>query len=99
MDVLERVDADAAIVPGLHRLHVVFAAAQRRDRTLVDNNAIADDTDLVVTGDLALGDVATGDNADLRDAEIEDPKSIYGSAARILRTLEYYEARANLTPL
>lgn len=37
--------------------------------------------------------------ADLRDAETEDPKSIYGSAARVLRTLEYYEARANLTPL
>ena len=37
--------------------------------------------------------------ADLQDAELEDPHGIYGSAARLLRTLEYYETRANLTPL
>lgn len=37
--------------------------------------------------------------ADLRDEESEDPHGLYGSAARLLRTLEYYETRANLTPL
>lgn len=37
--------------------------------------------------------------ADLRDAEMEDPKSIYGAAGRILCTLEFYETHANLSPL
>lgn len=37
--------------------------------------------------------------ADLRDAEAEDPKGIYGAAACILRTLEFYETHANLSSL
>ena len=37
--------------------------------------------------------------ADLRDAVLEDPDGLYGAAGRILDTLEYYEKRANLTPL
>lgn len=37
--------------------------------------------------------------ADLRDQQLEDPHNIYGAAAHLLNTLEYYETRANLTPL
>jgi hypothetical protein len=37
--------------------------------------------------------------ADLRDASEEDPDQIYGSAASIVKTLAYYEERADLTPL
>ena len=37
--------------------------------------------------------------ADLQDQQIEDPHNIYGAAARILNTLEYYETRANLSQL
>lgn len=37
--------------------------------------------------------------ADLEDQQLEDPHNIYGAAARLLNTLEYYETRANLSPL
>ena len=37
--------------------------------------------------------------ADLSDQGLEDPHNIYGSAARLIQTLEYYEIRANLSPL
>ena len=37
--------------------------------------------------------------AGLEDASEQDRANIYGAADRILRTLEYYETRANLTSL
>ena len=37
--------------------------------------------------------------ADLRDAQTEDPDRVYGASAAIVDTLQYYEQRANLTPL
>ena len=37
--------------------------------------------------------------ADLEDAQMEDPHGLYGAAGRLLHTLEYYEKRANLSPL
>ena len=36
---------------------------------------------------------------DLQDTEQEDPHEIYSPAASILKTLQYYEDRANLSPL
>lgn len=37
--------------------------------------------------------------ADLRDAQTEDPDQVYGPAAAIVKTLQYYEEHANLTSL
>ena len=37
--------------------------------------------------------------ADLQDAQTEDPDRVYGASAAIVDTLQYYEQRANLTPL
>ncbi len=37
--------------------------------------------------------------ADLQDAQEEDPLRIYGAAASVIATLDYYEARANLKPM
>ena len=69
LQVLELLDADAALVALLHGLHVVLEAAQRRHVALEDDRAVAHDAHLVVAVDLAFHDVAAGDGAHLRHLE------------------------------
>src|SRR5829696_6952724 len=69
LDVLEVVEADAALVPGRDRAGVVLEPAQRADAPVVDDHAVADQAGLGPPGDLARGDVRPGDHADPRHPE------------------------------
>src|SRR5918994_1748601 len=60
---------DAALEPGGDLAHVLRSAAQRLDRPVVDDRAVADQAGLGAARDAALGDVAAGDRADARGAE------------------------------
>src|SRR5215213_9779944 len=69
VDVLEVVQADAALVPGRDRAHVLLEAAQGADPPVVDDHAVADQAAPGTAGDLARGDVRPGDDADPRHPE------------------------------
>src|SRR4029450_11053925 len=69
LDVLEVVQADAALVAGRDRAGVVLEAAQRPDPPVVDDPAVADQAGLGPAGDLARGDVRPGDHTDPRHPE------------------------------
>src|SRR5215218_2445447 len=69
VDVLEVVQADAALVPGRDRAHVLLEAAQRADAAVVDDHPVADQAGPGPAGDLARGDVRPGDHADPRHPE------------------------------
>src|SRR5919204_6573876 len=71
LDVVEPLEADAALEPGLHLADIVLEAAQRSDPAFVDHDIVAHEPRLRVAGarDAALGDHAPGDRAVLRDLE------------------------------
>src|SRR5262249_49884950 len=71
LDVVELLEADAALEPGLHLADIVLEPAQRPDLPLVDDDVVADQARLRVAGadDAALGDHAAGNRAVLRDLE------------------------------
>src|SRR5512133_1755069 len=69
LDVLEVVQADAALVAGRDRAGVILEAAQGSDPPVVDDHAVADQAGLGPAGDLTRGDVRPGDHADPRHPE------------------------------
>src|SRR6266545_4696626 len=69
LDILEVLQADAALVAGRDRAGVLLEAAQRADPPLVDDHAVADQPCPRASGDLAGGDVRAGDHPDPRHAE------------------------------
>src|SRR5215211_7307917 len=69
LDVLEVVQADAALVAGRDRADVLLEAAQGADPAVVDDHAVADQAGPGPAGDLARGDVRPGDHADPRHPE------------------------------
>src|SRR5215217_7498714 len=69
LDVLEVVQADAALVAGPDRAGVLLEAAQGPDPPVVDDHAVADQAGFGPAGDLARGDVRPGDHADPRHPE------------------------------
>src|SRR5665648_102299 len=69
VDVLEALDADAALIARLHGLHVVLEAPERMDLALEHNGTLPDDAHLIVTRDLTVLHEAAGDGAELRDFE------------------------------
>src|SRR5688572_20985188 len=68
-DVVEVLDADAALVAFLHFLHVVLEAAERADRPVVDLLAVPNDADAALAVDQARAHVAPRDHADTRHLE------------------------------
>src|SRR6266508_2372155 len=68
LDILEVLQADAALVAGRDRAGVLLDAAQRADPPLVDDHAVADQPGPRAPGDLAGGDVRAGDHPDPRHA-------------------------------
>src|SRR6266545_2500891 len=69
LDILEVLQADAALVAGRDRAGVLLEAAQRADPPLVDDHAVADQPCPRASGDLAGGDVRAGDHPDPRHPE------------------------------
>src|SRR5476649_1318829 len=69
LDVVEVLDADAALEPVLHFLHVVLEAAERADDAVVHFGAVANHAHAALPVDHAAADDAAGDRADLRDLE------------------------------
>ena len=61
LEVLEVVEADAALVARLHLARVVLEAAQAGDLARVDDDVVAHQAGRRVAGDLAVGDEAAGD--------------------------------------
>lgn len=64
-DVTIAVDGDAAFEAGSDFLHVILEAAQRCDLAFMDDDAVTDQAQLAIAGDLAVLHVGTGDD-DLR---------------------------------
>src|SRR3954453_20102413 len=70
LDVVERPQADTALIPVANLGHVVLEAAQRLDGQIVGaHHAVADQPGLRVPVDGAAADDRAGDVADLRDTE------------------------------
>ena len=71
LEVVELVEADAALEPGLHLARVVLESPQRSDLAFVDDDVVSEEACLGVAGarDAPLGDHAAGDGAELRDLE------------------------------
>ena len=69
LDILEAVDAKAALVAILHGLHVILEAAHAGERALEYDRTIANNTHLVVAVELAFEDIATGNRADFGNLE------------------------------
>src|SRR4051812_21854565 len=69
LEVLEVAEADAAFEALLHLAGVVLETLQRRDLTVPDHDAIAQEPDARAAGDHAVLHVATGHPADARDRE------------------------------
>src|SRR6185312_17544064 len=69
LDVVEVLDADAALEPVLHFLHVVLEAPQGPDDAVVHFDAVANDANATLTVDQAAPHVAAGDRADLGHLE------------------------------
>src|SRR4051794_16975576 len=66
LQVLVVLQADTALVAGLHFADVVLEALQGGDLALPDDRAVAQEPDLGATGDRPVEDVAAGDLADPR---------------------------------
>ena len=62
-------EAHAAFLPHRHFVDVVLEALELRELALVDDDVVADETDLGAALDLAFGDAAAGDLAVLRNRE------------------------------
>src|SRR5204863_6942866 len=69
LDVLVSLDADAALVTGGDVSHVVLESSQRMQLALVNDDPIADQTNLRVTRDRPAGDVAARDDTLLGNPE------------------------------
>ena len=69
LDVVEILDVETAVHAGGDFLDVVLVTLQGAESARVDHDAIADDADLRVTGDLAVQNHTAGDGADLADLE------------------------------
>src|SRR6185295_6976725 len=69
LEVLEALEADAAIEAGADLRDVVLEAPERRDLPLEDNAIVAQQADQGVAWDDPFDDVAAGDRADLRHLE------------------------------
>src|ERR671917_1763987 len=69
LDVVEVLQADAALVALAHLGDVVLEAAQGADAALPRDDAVADEAGARVAADDAVGDAAAGDDARLRHAE------------------------------
>lgn len=62
LDVVETVDSDPAFVALGDILDVVLETAKRSDLAFEDNDPVANDSDFVVSRDLAVGNVRAGDD-------------------------------------
>ena len=69
VDVVEALQAAAALEAGGDFLGVVLAALERGEGAGVDHDAVADEAYLRLGGELAFLDLAAGDGADLGDLE------------------------------
>src|SRR5688500_10634537 len=69
LEVVEVLDADAALEALLDLLHVVLEAAERAEVAVVDLDRVADHADLGAALERAAADVRAGDGADARDLE------------------------------
>src|SRR5690606_4934799 len=69
LDVGEAVDDDAALEALADLLDVLLEDAERRDRALVEDDALADDPDAAVATDEPGDDATAGDDAEARDRE------------------------------
>src|SRR6185436_19578548 len=88
-DALEVVEHDAALVAGGDFASVVVETAQRVDRRVGQDGAVAHDPDLRPAAHDAVGDVGAGDDADLGRAErLAD----LDGADRVLHDLRRQEA-------
>ena len=84
LHVLEALEHDAALEPGLDLADVVLEAAQRADPPGPDDGPVADEAHLGAAGEAAVGDRAAGDRADPRGLEeLQD----LGLAERLLDLL------------
>src|SRR5258705_3013618 len=71
LDVVEPLEADAALEPGLDLADIVFEAAERSDLAFVHKDVVAEQARLRLAAarDAALGDQAAGDGAVLGHLE------------------------------
>src|SRR4249920_2642572 len=69
LDVVEVLDADAALEPLADLAHVVLEALQRRQRAVVHFHAVANDADAPGARDHAAAHETAGNRAKLRDLE------------------------------
>src|SRR5687768_5326103 len=69
LQVLEVLEADAALEARRHLTHVVLEALERRDRPVPDDGAVAQEAHLRAPRDRAVADVAACHLADPRDRE------------------------------
>ena len=69
LDVLEPLEHDAALEPGLDLADVVLEAAQGADPPGPHDGPVADEAHLGAAGEAAVGDRAAGDRADPRGLE------------------------------
>ena len=65
LDVIEVLDAHAALLPGAHFVDIVLEAPQRAELAGVDHDAVAQQMDLRALGDAAFLNHAAGDGSDL----------------------------------
>src|SRR5215212_7036616 len=70
LDVVEVLDADAALEALAHRADVVLEALERGHVPLVDNGPVTHNAHAVVAGDLPAGDVAARDRTCARHPEV-----------------------------
>src|SRR5947207_2100311 len=68
-DVVEVLDADAALESFAHFLHVVLEASERSDSSVVDFHAVADDSNASLSIDDAASHRAPGDDSHPRHLE------------------------------
>src|SRR5262245_22401870 len=68
-DILVVGKGHTAFLTRRHLAHLVLEAFQGRERTLVDDDVVANEPDLGTALDFALGHAATGDLADLGNVE------------------------------
>src|SRR3954466_16073905 len=96
LEVVEVLDADAALEPFAHLAHVFLEATERRDRAVVDLHAIADDARTTLAVDDAAAHVAAGDRAEAGDLEDLAHHRLAGDDLALFRTEQALERGADV---
>src|SRR4051812_24529356 len=96
LEVVEVLDADAALESFAHLTHVFLEATERRDGAVVDLHAIADDARTTLAVDDAAAHGATGDRAEAGDLNPPAPHRLTGDDLTLFRTEEALEGGADV---